>query len=160
MTVVVGYIPDQYGEAALTAGIEEAQRRGTGLVVVNATKDSIQFSVGEAKKSLALTGPVYKLLGKPDHLRHAIFEGPHDYSKVMREAMYGWMARWLKGDSDGKPIPEPKFTTEPPEALRCFPDLAKRPQPWVTAGMLAKREAKRLVDENYAKPPREAEEWE
>ena len=38
MTVVVGYIPDQYGEAALTAGIEEAQRRGTGLVVVNATK--------------------------------------------------------------------------------------------------------------------------
>ena len=38
MTVVVGYIPDQYGEAALTAGIEEAGRRGTDLVVVNATK--------------------------------------------------------------------------------------------------------------------------
>ena len=38
MTVVVGYIPDRYGEAALTAGIEEAERRGTGLVVVNATK--------------------------------------------------------------------------------------------------------------------------
>jgi nucleotide-binding universal stress UspA family protein len=38
MTVVVGYIPDQFGEAALTAGIEEAERRGTGLVVVNATK--------------------------------------------------------------------------------------------------------------------------
>jgi nucleotide-binding universal stress UspA family protein len=38
MTVVVGYVPDQYGEAALAAGIEEARRRGTGLVVVNATK--------------------------------------------------------------------------------------------------------------------------
>jgi nucleotide-binding universal stress UspA family protein len=38
MTVVVGYIPDQFGEAALTAGIEEAERRGTGVVVVNATK--------------------------------------------------------------------------------------------------------------------------
>jgi len=38
MTVVVGYIPDPYGEAALTAGIEEAGRRGTDLVVVNATK--------------------------------------------------------------------------------------------------------------------------
>ncbi len=38
MTVVVGYIPDKYGEAALAAGIEEAQRRGAGLVVVNATK--------------------------------------------------------------------------------------------------------------------------
>ncbi len=38
MTVVVGYIPDQYGEAALAAAIEEAERRGTDLVVVNATK--------------------------------------------------------------------------------------------------------------------------
>ena len=26
-----------------------------------------------------------KLLGKPDNLVHAIFEGPHDYSKAMRE---------------------------------------------------------------------------
>jgi nucleotide-binding universal stress UspA family protein len=38
MTVVVGYIPDQYGEAALAAGLEEAARRGTDLVVVNTTK--------------------------------------------------------------------------------------------------------------------------
>jgi nucleotide-binding universal stress UspA family protein len=38
MTVVVGYIPDQYGEAALAAAIEEAERRDTDLVVVNATK--------------------------------------------------------------------------------------------------------------------------
>ena len=51
MTVVVGYIPDQFGEAALTAGIEEAQRRGTGLVVVNATKGDALVDrryVGEA----------------------------------------------------------------------------------------------------------------
>ena len=38
MTVVVGFIPDQYGEAALEAGLEEAARRGTDLVVVNATR--------------------------------------------------------------------------------------------------------------------------
>ena len=38
MTVVVGYVPDQYGEAALAAGVEEARRRDSGLVVVNATK--------------------------------------------------------------------------------------------------------------------------
>ena len=38
MTVVVGYIPDKYGEAALAAGIEEARRRATRLVVVNATR--------------------------------------------------------------------------------------------------------------------------
>ena len=38
MTVVVGYIPNKYGEAALVEGIEEARRRRTGLVVVNATR--------------------------------------------------------------------------------------------------------------------------
>ena len=38
MTVVAGYIPDRYGEAALAAGIEEARWRGLRLVVVNATK--------------------------------------------------------------------------------------------------------------------------
>jgi nucleotide-binding universal stress UspA family protein len=38
MTVVVGYIPDEYGEAALAEGIEEARRRQARLVVVNATK--------------------------------------------------------------------------------------------------------------------------
>ena len=38
MTVVVGYIPDEYGEAALAEGIEEARRRRVRLVVVNATK--------------------------------------------------------------------------------------------------------------------------
>jgi len=51
MTVVVGYIPDQYGEAALAAGIEEAERRSTDLVVVNATKGDALVDrryVGEA----------------------------------------------------------------------------------------------------------------
>jgi len=38
MTVVAGYIPNRHGEAALTAGIDEARRRSLKLVVVNATK--------------------------------------------------------------------------------------------------------------------------
>ena len=38
MTVVIGYIPDRFGEAALAEGIEEARRRRTGMVVVNASK--------------------------------------------------------------------------------------------------------------------------
>ena len=38
MTVVVGYIPDKFGKAALAEGIEEARRRGTRLLVVNATR--------------------------------------------------------------------------------------------------------------------------
>jgi nucleotide-binding universal stress UspA family protein len=38
MVVVIGFIPDQYGEAALAHGLAEAQRRQTGVVVVNSTK--------------------------------------------------------------------------------------------------------------------------
>ena len=73
MTVVVGYIPDQYGEAALTAGIEEAQRRGTGLVVVNATKGDALVDrryVGEA----GLAGLEERLaeLGMTHEVRQAI----------------------------------------------------------------------------------------
>ncbi len=51
MTVVVGYIPDRHGEAALAAGIEEAGRRQTDLVVVNASKGDALVDaryVGEA----------------------------------------------------------------------------------------------------------------
>ena len=38
MTIVVGFIPNQYGRAALAAGISEARLRGLKLVVVNASK--------------------------------------------------------------------------------------------------------------------------
>ncbi len=38
MTVVVGYIPNQHGEAALKAGLAEARLRGSDLLVVNATR--------------------------------------------------------------------------------------------------------------------------
>ncbi len=113
------------------------------LMVVNATKDGIQFSVGEAKKSLALTKPVFELLGKPDNLRHAIFEGPHDYSKAMREAMYGFMTLHLKGEGTGDPLPEPKFATEKPEDLRCYPGDT-RPKDFMTIPKFAAAEGKKL----------------
>ncbi len=54
MSVVVGYIPNEYGEAALSEALLEAQRRGTGLVVVNATRgDSLvdKRYVGELGRS-------------------------------------------------------------------------------------------------------------
>jgi nucleotide-binding universal stress UspA family protein len=38
MSVVVGYIPGELGDAALEAAIEEARRRDTDLVAVNTTR--------------------------------------------------------------------------------------------------------------------------
>ena len=85
MTVVVGYIPDQYGEAALTAGIEEAERRGTGLVVVNATKGDALVDrryVGEA----GLAGLEERLAGLDvtHEVRQAI--GPDVAEEILRVA--------------------------------------------------------------------------
>jgi sugar lactone lactonase YvrE/dienelactone hydrolase len=125
------------------------------LMVVNATKDAIQFSVGEAKKSLALTAPVYKLLGKPDHLKHAIFDGPHDYSKAMREAMYGFMILHLKGEGNGDPIPEPAIKTENPEDLRCYPGDT-RPKDFMTIPKFAVAEGKKLSDAKALPKARQA----
>ena len=73
MTVVVGYIPDQYGEAALTAGIEEAQRRSTDLVVVNATKgDALVDRRYVGAEGLAGLEERLAPLGLTHHVRQAM----------------------------------------------------------------------------------------
>ena len=72
---------EEWGVLSLTAP--------RALMVINATQDGIQFSVAEAKKSLALTRPIYALHGKPKSVKHLPVESKHDYNEPMREAMYG-----------------------------------------------------------------------
>jgi dienelactone hydrolase len=114
------------------------------LLVISATKDAFQFSVGEARKSLGRAQEIYKLYGASEKVRHATFESPHAYNQPMREAMYGWMTRWLKGEGAGKPIPEPKHTLEKPEDLACFPG-GKRPAGFLFPPTFAARAAKPLL---------------
>jgi sugar lactone lactonase YvrE/dienelactone hydrolase len=113
------------------------------LMVISAAKDSIQFSPGEAKKSLARTARIYRLLGQPEHLQHRVFDEGHDYSRAMREAMYGFMCQHLKGEGDGRPIPEPPVEPEKPEDLRCYPGTS-RPQDFVTIPKFAWQENHQL----------------
>jgi hypothetical protein len=127
---------EEWGVLSLTAP--------RALMIVSATRDAFQFSVGEAKKSLAFVKPVYDLYGQPASVRQAIFESPHDYNQPMREAMYGWMTRHLKGEGDGSPIAEAAMKTEDPETLRCFPG-ASRPDDWMTIPKFAAREGRAVV---------------
>jgi cephalosporin-C deacetylase-like acetyl esterase len=120
-----------------------------GLRVINATRDAIQFSVGEAQKSLALAQPVFALYGREANLNHAIFESPHDYNRAMRESMYGWMTRFLKDTGDGSPIAEPDLQTEDPEALRCWPGQS-RPDDFVTIPQFAAAEARKVLRQRTA----------
>ncbi|WP_270886987.1 universal stress protein [Pedococcus sp. 5OH_020] len=41
MTVLVGFVPNPFGEAALTAGVAEARRREEPLLVVNMSRDDV-----------------------------------------------------------------------------------------------------------------------
>lgn len=122
------------------------------LLVINATQDAFQFSVAEAQKSLAQASSLYRLFGKPEQVRHTIFESPHDYSKPMREAMYGWMTLHLKEEGDGSPIPEPEIQTEDPEALRCYPG-SSRPDDWMTLPKFAAKQGRLLLQGRNAEAP-------
>ena len=129
------------------------------LLVISATKDAYQFSVGEAKKSVAQAAPLFKLYDKAANLSHVPFESPHDYSKTMRETMYGWMTLHLKKEGDGKPIPEPTFAVEKAEDLACYPEN-KRPAGYIFPATLAAREGRKLLTWQDAKSMDHREAWE
>ncbi len=129
------------------------------LLVINATKDSFQFSVGEAEKSIARAQPIFRLLEAPGKLKHATFESPHAYNQPMREAMYGWMTLWLRGATSDKPIPEPKHKIEKAEDLAVFPD-DQRPKGFLYPPTLAARAAKRLLAKLADVKADHVEDWE
>lgn len=128
------------------------------LMVINATRDANQFSVGEAQQSIAKAQHVFRLHGKAANVTHTIFESGHDYSQAMREAMYGWMTLHLKGEGQGNPIPEPALTPEEPETLRCFPGES-RPDDFVTLPRFAAAEADRLIAGHNGQEHQHREHW-
>lgn len=127
------------------------------LMLINATRDGFQFSVGEAKKSLAKAQHIFGLYGQKKKTRHGVFESKHDYNQPMRESMYGWMTLHLKGQGDGAPIAEPKFETEDAETLRCFPGDS-RPESFVTVPQFAAAELQKILEKRPQ--PQHVEAWE
>jgi BAAT / Acyl-CoA thioester hydrolase C terminal len=72
---------------------------------------------------------LYALAGAEDRVKAVRFTAEHNYNKDSREAMYGWMARWLRGAPTSDPVPERSFTPDAlPELLvfhgRPLPDRA------------------------------------
>jgi dienelactone hydrolase len=130
------------------------------LLVVNASRDAIQFSPAEAEKSLARAKSIYDIVGAPDKVRHVVFDSGHDYSRPMREAMYGWMTLHLKGEGKGDPIPEPEHQIEKPEDLACYPDPNDRPKGFLTPPLFAGKVGRELTAKADRLVPNHPEMWE
>ena len=115
--------------------------RPRALLVISATRDALQFSVGEAAKSVARRRERFRLLGAEAKIRHLAIESGHDYNAPMREAMYGWVEKWLSGRGDGGPIKEPEIRSRRRSpSLRCYPDGRSRPKTIVTIPEFAHKE--------------------
>jgi hypothetical protein len=56
--------------------------------------------------------PYYRLFGDESRILHTIGQGPHDYTREMREATCAFADRWLKGIGDGFPVTEPDLEPE------------------------------------------------
>jgi len=55
----------------------------------------------------------YRLLEASGRVRLAEVDSEHGYDRKMREAAYGWLARWLQSEGDGSPIPEQEYELLP-----------------------------------------------
>jgi hypothetical protein len=63
---------------------------------------------------------LYALAGAEDHVSAVRFAAEHNYNKDSREAMYGWMGKWLKGAPSAAAISEPSFNPDPLPDLLVF----------------------------------------
>jgi hypothetical protein len=68
----------------------------------------------------------YDLFGARDRVHAVRIDAPHNYNRESREAVYAWMARWLKGAPANVVVKEQEFRPDPLPELMVF---ANRPRP-------------------------------
>ncbi|MEC5200305.1 nucleotide-binding universal stress UspA family protein [Arthrobacter sp. PL16] len=73
--IVVGYVPNALGEAAVTEAVEEARRRGAELVVINTTRADrlVNPAYADSEDVSKLEG-MLEATGVPYSIRHSISE--------------------------------------------------------------------------------------
>jgi hypothetical protein len=71
--------------------------------------DDWAFPVAGAESAVARAKEVYALFGADAAIEQQAFPGGHDYSRHMREALYGFLDLHLRGLGDGSPAPEAEF---------------------------------------------------
>src|SRR4051812_7560563 len=87
------------------------------LLMVSATGD---WTSETLEREYPAVRDIYRLFGAEDRVRAVRFQAEHNYNRDSREAMYAWMAHWLKGAPLEPRLAEPEFTPDPPPDLLVF----------------------------------------
>ena len=87
------------------------------LLLVSATGDWTKETM---ESEYPAVRALYALVGADDRVRAVRFDAEHNYNQGSREAMYGWMARWLKGEASDAPQKEEPFTPDRLPDLQVF----------------------------------------
>jgi hypothetical protein len=104
------------------------------LLMISATGD---WTAETLEVEYPAVRAVYTLLDASDRVRAVRITAEHNYNKDSREAMYAWMARWLKqAPADVRPS-ERSFTPEPVSSLLVFHQRALPPNAVDVAGLTA-----------------------
>lgn len=123
----------------------------------NGIKDRI-FPIKGVRETYRRANRIYEMYDAADKLRSVEVDLGHGWSKPLREACYGWMAKWLCGRGNGDPIAE---TFDPPDAnspdLLCFKD-GKMPAGYETVVTLNRKCADEFRSK-YPQAPTSAEAW-
>ncbi len=85
----------------------------------NGSRDPI-FPIAGTRETMRQAAALYAACGAGDRIAAVEVPEGHGWHKPLREAAYGWFARWLQGRGDGSPIPEPEAVR--PESPKS-PDL-------------------------------------
>jgi dienelactone hydrolase len=101
-----------------------AFRAPAPVLVIGADED-VEFPAEGMRLTEEKLRRLWGLFGKADDAWLRLFPGGHDYSRPMRETALGFFDKYLKGEGDGSPVPEPAFATEPPDS----PELYVLPEP-------------------------------
>ena len=99
------------------------------LMIIAASQDQ-SFPITGVRRVFEYGKELYLASGTPEKI--GFFEDTtagHGYQQKKREAAYGWFRKWLMGQGDGGPYPEPSTQALPFDALelRCFPPGRNEP---------------------------------
>ncbi|MDR3636950.1 MAG: acetylxylan esterase [Isosphaeraceae bacterium] len=108
--------------------------------------DNVEFAALTAPRPLKLVGAtgdwtaktmtnaypairgVYALLGTTDRVSADVFDFPHNYNQTTRNAVYGFMAKWLLGIDDASSTKERPQMPERAQDIYTFD--TEHPAPW------------------------------